>query len=99
MRRLFWLGIGVGVGVLVVRKLTRTAEAYTPQGIAASLQSSAAGALDDVRSFVADVRAAMAEREEQIRQALIAELPVEGVSAAGRRTTAFGRPSDHDGYQ
>jgi hypothetical protein len=74
MRRLFWLGIGVGlgaaVGVVVVRKVTRTAEAYTPKGIAASLQASAAGALDQVRSFVADARVAMAEREEEIHQAL-----------------------------
>lgn len=74
MRRLFWLGIGAGlgtaVGVLVVRKLTRTAEAYTPKGIAASLQSSAVGALDQVRLFVEDARAAMAEREAEIHEAL-----------------------------
>jgi hypothetical protein len=70
MRRLLWLGIGVAVGVVVVRKLTKTAESYTPKGIAASVQASAAGALDQVRSFVADARAAMAEREEEIHQAL-----------------------------
>jgi hypothetical protein len=70
MRRLLWLGIGVAVGVVVVRKLTKTAESYTPKGIAASVQASAAGALDQVRTFVADARAAMAEREEEIHQAL-----------------------------
>lgn len=74
MRRLFWLGIGVGLGaavsVVVVRKLTRTVESYTPKGIAASLQASAVGVLDQARTFVADARVAMAEREEQIHQAL-----------------------------
>lgn len=70
MRRLFWLGVGIAVGVVVVRKLTRTAESYTPQGIAASLQRSASEAVGSVRSFVADARAAMAEREDQIQEAL-----------------------------
>ena len=66
MRRLFWLGVGVAVGAVAMRKLSRTAQEYTPQGIAASLQSSATGALDRVRVIVADARAAMAEREAEI---------------------------------
>lgn len=72
MSRLFWVGVGVAVGVVAVRKVSRTAQAYTPQGVAASLQSTAAGALDEVRSFVGDVRAAMAEREGEIRSAVVA---------------------------
>jgi len=72
MRRLFWLGLGVAVGVVAVRKVSQAAQAYTPQGVAASLQSSAVGALDEVRSFVSDVRASMAEREEQILDAVAA---------------------------
>lgn len=71
MRRLFWLGVGVTVGAVAVRKMSRAAQAYTPEGVAASLQSSAVGAVDHVRSFVSDVRAAMAEREDQIQQAVI----------------------------
>ncbi|HEY3507317.1 MAG TPA: hypothetical protein VGN37_31555 [Actinocatenispora sp.] len=78
MRRLFWLGVGVAVGVVAARKLSQTAQAFTPQGVAASLQSSArgaaAGALDEVRSFVSDVRASMAEREGQIHEAVAANL-------------------------
>ncbi|BCJ35285.1 hypothetical protein Athai_27880 [Actinocatenispora thailandica] len=72
MRRLFWLGLGVAVGAVAVRKISQTAQAYSPQGVAASLQSSAVGALDEVRSFVSDVRASMAEREEQILDAVAA---------------------------
>jgi hypothetical protein len=69
MRRLFWLGIGVAVGVIVVRKATRTAQAYTPAGIASSLTESAGGLVESLRSFVEDVRVGMAEREQEIHQA------------------------------
>jgi hypothetical protein len=69
MRRLLWLGIGLAVGGLVFRALTKKAQAFTPQGIAGSVQQSAVGALESVRTFVDDVREAMAEREEEIRTA------------------------------
>lgn len=69
MKRVFWLGIGLAVGALVVRKMTRTAHSYTPAGIASSLSESAGSLVETVRSFVADVREGMAEREQQIHQA------------------------------
>ncbi|WP_406068301.1 hypothetical protein [Micromonospora sp. NBC_01638] len=69
MRRLFWLGIGVAVGVIVVRKATRTAQAYTPAGIASTVTQSAGGLVESLRSFVEDVRIGMAEREQEIHQA------------------------------
>lgn len=69
MKRLFWLGVGLAVGVVVVRKLTQTAQSYTPAGIAGSLTESAGGLVHSVRSFVADVRVGMAEREQQIHEA------------------------------
>jgi hypothetical protein len=69
MRRLFWLGIGLAVGALVVRAVTKKAQAFTPQGIAGSVQQGAAGLLDSVRMFVDDVREAMDERESEIRSA------------------------------
>ncbi|MBM7493861.1 hypothetical protein [Micromonospora luteifusca] len=69
MRRLFWLGIGVAVGVVVVRKATRTAQAYTPAGIASTVTQSAGGLVESLRSFVEDIRVGMAEREQEIHQA------------------------------
>lgn len=69
-RRLFWFGVAAAAGVVVYRKLSRTAEAYSPRGIAGSVQESAVGLLDSVREFMADVRNGMAEREEQIHAAL-----------------------------
>jgi hypothetical protein len=69
MKRLLWLGVGLAVGALVVRKLTRKADEFTPSGIATSLSQSAGGLVESVRSFVDDVRDGMAERETQIHQA------------------------------
>jgi hypothetical protein len=69
MRRLFWLGLGVAVGVVVARQVTRTVRAYSPSGIAGQARNSAAGLIGSVRDFVADVREGMAEREEQIHSA------------------------------
>ena len=69
MKRLLWLGVGLAVGALVVRRVTRKANEFTPSGIATSLSQSAGGLVESVRSFVEDVREAAAEREQQINQA------------------------------
>jgi len=69
MRRLFWLGIGVAVGVVVVRQVGKAAQAYSPSGLAGTARNSAAGLLDSVKEFVADVRDGMAEREAEIAAA------------------------------
>ncbi|GIF17451.1 hypothetical protein BJ973_009586 [Actinoplanes tereljensis] len=69
MKRLLWLGVGLAVGALVVRKLTRKANEFTPSGIATSLSQSAGGLVESMRTFVDDVRDGMTEREQQIQQA------------------------------
>ncbi|GAA4686421.1 hypothetical protein [Phytohabitans rumicis] len=69
MKRLLWLGIGIAVGALVVRKVSQRAQSYTPGGIAASLSETAGGLVESVRSFVDDVRDGMAEREREIHAA------------------------------
>jgi hypothetical protein len=66
MRRLFWLGLGVAVGAIVVRRITKTAEAYTPKGLVA-----AAGRLGDtVREVAIEIKTAMAEREDELLDSL-----------------------------
>jgi hypothetical protein len=72
MKRLLWLGIGLAVGAVVVRKVTRKANEFTPSGIATSLSESAGGLVESLRSFVDDVREGMAEREGQITEAFAA---------------------------
>ena len=66
MRRLFWLALGATAGVLVVRKITKTAHAFTPAGLA----DSAGGIGDSIRYFADQVRAGMLEREAELRDAL-----------------------------
>ena len=77
MRRLLWLGVGLAVGALVFRALTKKAQSFTPQGIAGSVQTTASGALESVRTFVEDVRDAMAEREAEIRTAFEGNLTLD----------------------
>jgi hypothetical protein len=69
MKRLLWLGVGLAVGALVVRAVTKKARAFTPQGIAASARESAGGLVAQVRNFVDDVRDGMHEREDEINTA------------------------------
>jgi hypothetical protein len=77
MRRLFWLGVGLAAGALVVHKLTKKAEAFTPAGISGSLQDAAAGLLESVRDFVDEVRVGMAERESELYSALAGEVDLD----------------------
>jgi hypothetical protein len=70
MRRLLWLGIGLAVGALLVRKLSQKAQTYTPAGLATRASESAGGLVESLRGFVDDVRAGMAEREAEIRASM-----------------------------
>jgi hypothetical protein len=69
MRRLFWLAMGVTIGALIVRKLSRAAEKLTPSGMANGIAHALADLADSIRDFAADVREAMTEREAELREA------------------------------
>lgn len=66
MRRLFWVALGATVGILVVRKATRAAEAVSPQGLTRALE----GVGDGLRDFADAVRTGMTDREQELRVAL-----------------------------
>ena len=87
MRRLFWLAMGITIGALVVRKLSRAAEKMTPGGIAGSIAEALRDLADAIGDFGADVRHAMAERETELRAGtgLDAPLPAGGVAQALHR--------------
>jgi hypothetical protein len=80
VKRLFWLGLGVTVGVLVTRWLSRVARRLTPSGFAESLAAALRELGAAIGSFSADVRAGMAERERELN-----ELVDERTGANGRR--------------
>ena len=64
VKRMFWLALGVTVGALVVRKLSKTAEKVGPQGLSRSLQ----GLADAVRDFADEVREGMSVRESELAE-------------------------------
>jgi hypothetical protein len=70
MRRLFWVALGATIGVLVVRKVTKTAQAYSPSGMAQGLSSSISDLAEGLREMAETVREGMAERETELRYAL-----------------------------
>lgn len=66
MKRIFWLIIGVAVGVYAVTRLKKRAQQLAPEG----LQQSAEKMASAIRHFGDEVRAGMAERETELRDAL-----------------------------
>ena len=88
MRRLFWLAMGVTIGALVVRKLSRAAEKMTPAGIGGSIAEGLRDLAEAIGDFGADIRAAAAEREAELRAGtgLDAPLPAgDQIRLPGRR--------------
>jgi hypothetical protein len=85
MRRLFWLAMGITIGALVVRRLSRAAEKLTPQGIAGSLADGLRELAEAIGDFGADVRAAAAVREDELRAGTGLDAPLPEQSALPRR--------------
>ena len=85
MRRLFWVALGATVGVLLVRKITKTAEAYSPSGVAKGLTGSLSDLGDGLREMAEAVREGMAQRETELRYALGIDI---GAMPDGREMSA-----------
>ncbi len=87
MRRLFWVGVGVAVTVVVVRQGRRLVDAYAPAGT----QDAVDGALRVTRALRAardDFRAGVAEREAELLEALVGDVDVEQLRATAPRHRA-----------
>jgi hypothetical protein len=69
VRRLFWITLGATLGVLIFRKLSKTAEKLTPKGVVNSLSSGLSDLGFVLRDFSDDVKAAMSARESELRTA------------------------------
>ena len=66
MKRLFWVGVGVAVGVSATRKVTQAAHRASPAGVGASLGEGLRELGAGLGAFGAEVRAGMAEREDEL---------------------------------
>ncbi|PUB26056.1 hypothetical protein C8K30_106144 [Promicromonospora sp. AC04] len=79
IRRLFWVGVGVVVTVVVIRKGRQVVARYTPEAVS----ERAAAAVDDAgtrlnqmaRTFRSEFSTARAEREAELMASLRGELP------------------------
>jgi hypothetical protein len=91
MRRLFWLSMGVTIGVLVVRKNSAAAEKMTPTGIAGSIADSLRELAEAIGDFGADVREAMVERESELRAGTGLDAPL----PSGHDVRLLGRHGAH----
>ena len=71
LRRVFWLFLGVGVGMgsslWVTRRVKQVAARYTPERISSDMASSVRTLGRDVRLSIKDGREAMRQREAQLR--------------------------------
>jgi len=71
LRRIFWLFLGVGVGMgsslYVTRRVKQVAARYTPERISSDMADSVRALGRDVRLSLQDGRVAMREREAQLR--------------------------------
>jgi hypothetical protein len=66
MNRVVWFAAGAGVGVYAVTKARRAAEVLTPEGLADRLAGLSLGA----QLFREEVKAGMAEKENDLRERL-----------------------------
>jgi hypothetical protein len=66
MKRLFWVGVGVAVGVAATRKVNEITQKATPAGIGTSLGEGLRELGAGLGAFGAEVRAGMNERSEEL---------------------------------
>jgi hypothetical protein len=70
MKRIFWVAAGAAAGILIARKLTKAARSLTPEGAAERVSDKVGGITGAFREFADDVRAGMAQRDNELRHAL-----------------------------
>jgi hypothetical protein len=66
VKRLFWLGLGLAVGVYATRRATEAAQSLTPAGLGANLADGLRELGAGLGAFGAEVRAGMSEREREL---------------------------------
>jgi len=77
VKRTFWFGLGVAVGVAAARKVSGTARRFTPAGIAENLGDAVRELAAALGSFGSDVRAGMAEREAELHATVAARTGID----------------------
>ena len=68
--RFFWFALGAGLAIFVFVKIREVMRQATPEAVGQRVADGAAGVGASARDFTERVRAAMAEREAEIRTEL-----------------------------
>jgi hypothetical protein len=68
VKRLFWLGLGLAVGVYATRRASEAARSLTPAGVGANLADGLREVGAGLGAFGAEVRAGMNERERELTE-------------------------------
>ncbi|TWP50859.1 hypothetical protein FKR81_17370 [Lentzea tibetensis] len=68
MSRLFWFGLGAAAGIIAARKAAEVTKQATPAGIGANVGEGLRELAGALGSFGAEVRAGMAEREQELQE-------------------------------
>ncbi|MEV4558079.1 DUF6167 family protein [Kitasatospora sp. NPDC049285] len=76
VRRIFWMAVGAGATVWAMNKANEAVHRLTPDSLSGTAARGALRLGDTAKRFARDVRAGMAEREEQLR----AELGLDGTA-------------------
>lgn len=84
MRRLFWVGVGVALTVVVVRNGRRIAEAYLPEGTT-DVVDGATRLTRAVATARSQFAAGFAEREAALRHELVGDADVDELRAQRSR--------------
>ena len=85
MRRLFWMGVGAAGAVIVAQRVRQTARRFTPEGVAEQAADVGRRTGTALHEAFGEFRAARAERERELVEALLVE--PEGGTVAERRAT------------
>jgi len=75
VKRFFWFAIGAGVAIFVYVKVRNFWQQARPAAVGSRVADSAAGLGERAQDFAGRVRAAMAEREAELRAAFDAGDP------------------------
>lgn len=104
-RRTFWFTAGVTAGVWATTKVQSKLRRLTPESLAAQAADKAVEAGHRIKEFALDVRAGMAQREEELNDALGldagSEPPPHGAIPGSRRPApltqkhTYNRNEDH----
>ncbi|MFF0391037.1 DUF6167 family protein [Kitasatospora sp. NPDC004615] len=95
VRRIFWMAVGAGATVWAMNKANEAVHRLTPDSLSGTAARGALQLGDAARQFARDVKAGMAEREQQLR----ADLGLDGTAVVEppRRRTLSGAAGSSGG--